>query len=151
MKLISLTALVMPGVCRSAFVSLEHEVVDVPDGWAVSGPSNPEAKVELTFAVKQQNLKELHDTLMRVSDPRSATYGEHLSNSDVQKLTAPPSEHTQILMDFLKKHGADGKLATPNGDMIKATVPFSVAEKMLSARYTNLVHSTGAKVDRILN
>jgi len=107
--------------------------------------------VELTFAVKQQNLQELHDTLMRVSDPRSATYGEHLSNAEVQKLTAPKSEHSMIVMDFLKKHGAEGKLATPNGDMIKATVPFSIAEKMLSARYTNLVHSTGAKVDRTLN
>jgi len=150
MKLIWLAGLFTPDVCRGALVGVEHESVDVPEGWKVAGPSNPEATVELTFAVKQQNLKELHDILMRVSDPRSATYGEHLSNSEVQKLTAPKPEHTQILMEFLKKHGADGKLATPNGDMIKATVPFSIAEKMLSTRYTNLLHSTGAQVDRTL-
>jgi len=135
-------------ICQGTLVSVERSV-EVPDGWTITGPTDPDGLVELTFAVKQQNLEKLEDVLMRVSDPQSPTYGEHISNDEVHKLTAPKAEHSRLVMDFLKKHGVSGKPATPNGDQIVATVPFAHAEKMLSARYMNLVHDvTGAVVDR---
>lgn len=149
MRVISLAALLLPAACQGGVVSVE-QAVEVPDGWTVAGPSDPEASVELTFAVKQQNLQELHDTLMRVSDPQSVTYGEHLSNDEVHKLTAPKMQHRAAVLEFLKTHGVEGKDATPNGDQIAAVVPFSLAQKMLSAQYMHLIHSSGASVDRAI-
>jgi len=126
-----------------------EQAVAVPEGWSITGPTSHDGLIELTFAVKQQNLQKLHDVLLRVSDPRSPSYGEHLSNNEVHMLTAPKPEHLTAVMDFLKSHGAEGKHATPNGDLITATVSFAVAEKMLSARYLQLTHTaTGVMVDR---
>eukprot|EP00930_Biecheleria_cincta_P086318 TRINITY_DN7562_c0_g1_i1.p1 TRINITY_DN7562_c0_g1~~TRINITY_DN7562_c0_g1_i1.p1 ORF type:complete len:559 (-),score=78.46 TRINITY_DN7562_c0_g1_i1:22-1698(-) len=148
MRTVFLAASVTFAICSSTLVSVEHPL-DVPDAWTVTGPSDPEALVELTFAVKQQHLNELHDVLMRVSDPRSPSYGEHLSNEEVHKLIAPRPEHLAAVRDFLRRHGVEGKHATPNGDMIVATVPFAIADEMMSARYMNIVHTvTGNMVDR---
>jgi len=52
----------------------------------------------------------------------------------------------------LKTHGAEGKHATPNGDLITATVSFAVAEKMLSSRYLELTHAkSGVVVNRAVS
>jgi len=126
--------------------------ITVPEGWSIAGPAQSDGLIELTFAVKQQRLQELHDVLMSVSDPRSPSYGEHLSNDEVHKLTAPKPEHLAAVENFLKSHGVEGKHATPNGDQITATVSFAVAEKMLSARYLELTHTaTGVVANRAVS
>lgn len=150
MRSFAVAALLLPLACRAGLVSVERSV-EVPEGWNIIGPTYPEGLVELTFAVKQQNLQELHNVLIRVSDPRSASYGEHLSNAEVQELTAPKAEDLAVVTNFLNNHGAEGTYATPNGDQIVTTVTFAAAEKMLSASYLKLVHpATGVVVDRAL-
>jgi tripeptidyl-peptidase-1 len=144
------TIFLLPALCSAALVGMESPTM-LPDGWTVGGPADRDASIELTFAVRQQGLQELHNTLMRVSDPRSTSYGEHLSNEEVHDLTAPKPEHLATVIDFLKRHGVEGKRATPNGDLITATVSFAAAEKMLSTRYVQLTHSTGASVKRALS
>jgi len=145
------SVLLLPALYHGGFVGMEEPSL-VPEGWTVGAPADREGLIKLTFAVKQQRLSELHDVLMAVSDPRSPSYGEHLSNQEVHDLTAPKAEHLEAVMAFLKSHGAEGKRATPNGDQITATVSFAAAEKMLSARYLQLTHSsTGAAVNRAVS
>jgi tripeptidyl-peptidase-1 len=147
----ALAAVALPILCRGAIVGIEAPV-DLPEGWTVTGPTKGEGLIELSFAVKQQNLQQLHDQLMLVSDPRSDSYGEHLSNDEVHRLTAPKVEHLAAVMDFLKSHGAEGKHATPNGDQITATVSFEVAQTMLSAQYMEVKHEkTGTVVNRAVS
>jgi len=98
--------------------------------------------------VKQQNLDRLHDILMRVSDPRSSEYGHHLSNDEVHALTAPKVGDVSAVMEFLLEYGVVGRRATPNSDMITAKVPINLAERMLSAKYVQLTHTSGLKVHR---
>lgn len=59
-----------------------HEPAGVPDGWRIVGAPAPTARVELTFAVKQQNLGALHDELLAVSTPTSAKYGSRAPQED---------------------------------------------------------------------
>ena len=93
------------------------------------------------FMVKQRNLGQLEDTLLRVSSPKSPDYGKHLSNDQVHKLTAPLPADVQAVASLLAEHGAKAVAATPNSDMIRATVTVDVAEKLLAANYVELHHA----------
>lgn len=133
-------------------VQMEQEVQGVPRGWTVSNGGVPaDEPLELIFAVRQNNLQELHDTLLRVSDPASPDYGMHLTRDEVADLVAPDQQRIKVVEDFLRQHGATPRWATPNGDFITATVSVGVAEKLLSADYVTLRHdATGITVRRTL-
>lgn len=49
--------------------------VSVPEGWHYAGRVAPEKELELTFALKQQNVDRLKQLLRLVSDPDSPQYG----------------------------------------------------------------------------
>lgn len=46
-----------------------------PEGWTHVGRVDPTEELELTFALKQQNIHLLEEKLRLVSDPDSAQYG----------------------------------------------------------------------------
>jgi len=121
----------------------------LPKGWVAHGLAPREQKLELTFAVRQQGLEELHAALMRVSVPSSPDYGKHLSNAEVHALTAPESRHVESVLSLLRSYGAEPTKRTSNGDFITAVVPVKVAEQMLSAKYVELHHAaSGVQVLR---
>jgi hypothetical protein len=43
----------------------------------------------MTFALKQQNVNTLTETLLKVSDPKHTDYGKHLTKGEVDSLVAP--------------------------------------------------------------
>ena len=47
----------------------------IPDEWSRVGPVGPSEQLELTFALRQQGVDLLGETLRRVSDPDSPQYG----------------------------------------------------------------------------
>lgn len=49
--------------------------ISVPEDWLHQGRVAPQEAVELTFAVKQQNVDRLEKSLQLVSDPDSQQYG----------------------------------------------------------------------------
>ena len=91
--------------------------------------------------VKQTNLDKLHDTFTRVSDPRHADYGRHLSNDEVHALVAPAPASLGAVRAFLAAHGVASDALTPNGDFLRAVVPVSVAEALLSTTYETYAHN----------
>lgn len=47
-----------------------------PQDWTHVGRVDPTEELELTFALKQQNIQRLEETLRLVSDPDSPQYGK---------------------------------------------------------------------------
>jgi len=128
---------------------MEQPAPTFASSWTVAGPTPRGNLIELTFAVKQRGLEELHAALMSVSSPSSAEYGKHLSNERVQAMTAPAPEHIEAVRNFLAEHNAEVSMATPNSDMIMAKVPVEIAESMLSAKYVQVRHGpSGVEVSR---
>eukprot|EP00466_Bigelowiella_natans_P002287 jgi/Bigna1/91255/estExt_fgenesh1_pg.C_940038 len=113
----------------------------VPRAWKRIGAARRDAQLELLFAVKQTNLDMLEDIFHAVSDPRSESYGMHLSNERVHELIAPEADSLKTLHGFLAAHNLTGVNATPNGDMISVTASVEQAEKLLAARYYTHEHS----------
>eukprot|EP00933_Yihiella_yeosuensis_P058104 TRINITY_DN5832_c0_g2_i1.p1 TRINITY_DN5832_c0_g2~~TRINITY_DN5832_c0_g2_i1.p1 ORF type:complete len:607 (+),score=132.36 TRINITY_DN5832_c0_g2_i1:73-1821(+) len=136
-------------VPTSTKVLMENGHRPISHGWALKGKPHPEERLQLTFAVKQQGLHDLKEALFRVSDPDSPDYGKHLSNEEIQKLTAPDEKHLKVVREFILSHGAVPEAATPNSDFITAEVSVALAEKMLATEYFRFSHeSSDLKVSR---
>eukprot|EP00450_Noctiluca_scintillans_P013753 CAMPEP_0194496616 /NCGR_PEP_ID=MMETSP0253-20130528/13824_1 /TAXON_ID=2966 /ORGANISM="Noctiluca scintillans" /LENGTH=574 /DNA_ID=CAMNT_0039338035 /DNA_START=106 /DNA_END=1830 /DNA_ORIENTATION=- len=155
LSVVALSVLAWPSLATDVpkLVLMERSDLDgpsLPSAWTASGQAPRSDTVELNFAVKQQGVEPLHQVLMDVSTPSSASYGNHWSNEDVQRLTAPRAEHIAAVMSFLADHGVEGRAATPNSDQILATVSMELAEKMLSTEYLRLRHESGVEVSRAL-
>eukprot|EP00403_Amphidinium_massartii_P007095 CAMPEP_0178377058 /NCGR_PEP_ID=MMETSP0689_2-20121128/3723_1 /TAXON_ID=160604 /ORGANISM="Amphidinium massartii, Strain CS-259" /LENGTH=592 /DNA_ID=CAMNT_0019997101 /DNA_START=105 /DNA_END=1883 /DNA_ORIENTATION=+ len=137
-----------PGYFR---IEMEADIeVQLPQGWQVLGRAPAESMLELTVAVRQQNLKDLHDTLMRVSTPSSPEYGQHLSQAEVNTMTAPSHEHLSSVLAYLAAHRVVPQTSTPNKDILHAHVSVAQAELMLQTKYFILQHQTGTKITRAL-
>jgi len=152
--LAKLTLLLLPAAQASGphhLTVVEPPIEALPPGWQDVGPAPKDQLLELTFAVRQQGLEELEQTLLRVSSPSSADYGQHLSNEEVQQLTAPKEEHLKAVETYLRQHSLEPRRATPNGDLILATAPVEVAERMLSTTYERMAHRSGVEVTRALS
>ena len=117
-----------------------------PAGWVALGPAPADHTLELTFAVKQTHTAQLEATLLEVSDPDSASYGQWLSNEDVHALVAPEPASREAVRSFLAAHGAEAHDATPNGDFVTASVTVAQAERMLGATYQAWQHGPSGHV-----
>jgi tripeptidyl-peptidase-1 len=114
----------------------------IPEGWSSMGPTDPNTKLELIFAVKQTNVDKLETALMEVSDPRSPKYGKHMSNDAVHKLVAPAPSTLEAVNSFLHDNEVLNTTLSlsPNSDLLSVTVPVSIAEAMLNAKYVSYQH-----------
>jgi tripeptidyl-peptidase-1 len=123
----------------------------LPDGWKPQAKSPANHGLELLFAVKQSNLQTLEDTLLRVSNPDSPSYGEYMTNEEVHALVAPRLGHLEALQSFFEEHGVDHESLTPNKDFLRVSVTVEQAERMLGATYFEHVHvESGLRVHRTL-
>ena len=150
--LFSLFSLGYSSAAHDVRVPMEGSAFDAASSpWAMTNFKAPRADlVELTFMVKQQNVDELEKTLLAVSDPASPSYGRHLSNAAVHELVKPRDASIEAVKSFIASHGAQPVMATPNGDMISATVTFEKAEAMLNAEYMRFEHRAGTVLHRTL-
>ena len=145
-----LTLLLVASAAPHPLVSLEPDVpTSIPEGWRIVGRADPNERLELTFAVKQTNLRELHDTLMAVSTPSSPRYGQHLSNERVHALVAPKPADISTVEAFLRAGRLTTTTATPNRDLLSVTTTIGAAEALFDARYEELEHTvSGVRVHR---
>lgn len=75
----------------------------MPEDWTHVGRVDPTEELELTFALKQQNVNLLEETLRLVSDPDSAHYGRALSHYCWLSLSKPKNlGSVQICVYLLK-------------------------------------------------
>lgn len=103
-------------------------------------------KHEVMFAIKQQNLENVHKILMDVSDPNNINYGKHLTREELASLTAN-LEATKVLQTYLNINGATIIKKTKNGDYITASAPIAIWEKLFNAEFFDFVnHDTKTPV-----
>ena len=105
----------------------------IPTGWSQLSRACPHQSLELTVLVRQSNLAELEATLLAVSDPDSAQYGQHLSLEEVNELTAPQPQHVSQILQWLEQAGITTEeiSRTPNSDMMTVTCTVKQAEALL--------------------
>lgn len=123
-------------------------------GWQVfasNGRNDDKSQhyLDLLVAVKQQNVDKLESVLISVSDPKSPTYGKHLSKQEVDTLLAPSAEAVTVVKQWLENHGVEATSVTANSDFIRARVTVSHAENILNATYVRFEHDAHPPVWRV--
>ena len=75
----------------------------IANGYSIRGRTPRHEKIELVFAVKQQNLDQLEKILYSVSDPSNKDkYGKHLTNEQVHQLIKPSDTSVEAVKQFLQ-------------------------------------------------
>jgi tripeptidyl-peptidase-1 len=133
----------------SPLVPMERAVwrEETPHGWIEMGRAPLAERLELVFAVKQQNVAALERVLYSVSDPRSAEYGNHWSAEEVQRFVAPRPESVRAVREHLAQCGVrpERHRLTPNGDFVTVEVTVAEAERVLSTSYALFRHHESGK------
>ncbi|XP_067098919.1 tripeptidyl-peptidase 1 [Osmerus mordax] len=121
-------------ICCS-FVVAEHLEADqdilIPGEWTHVGRVDPSEHLELTFALKQQNVNLLEQQLRAVSDPDSAQYGKHLTLEEVASLVRPSQVTHKVVRHWLQMHGIRDCLTVETEDFLQCTMTAGVAEMLL--------------------
>ncbi|CAK6956971.1 tripeptidyl-peptidase 1 isoform X2 [Scomber scombrus] len=111
-----------------------------PEGWTHVGQVDPTEELELTFALKQQNVHLLEERLRLVSDPDSAQYGKYLHLEEVASLVHPSELTQKVVHHWLQSHGIKNCQTVHTQDFLQCTMTAEVAETLLSGskfhRYT---------------
>ncbi|OTB10103.1 hypothetical protein K445DRAFT_342188 [Daldinia sp. EC12] len=105
-------------------------LTNLPMGWMFEKPAKAEETIQLSVALKQPRINELKARLDRISDPRQAEYGHHLTRDEVKAYQAPDQKALNLVHSWLKSNGITN--VTNEGSTVKFT-------------------STAAKVNRILS
>lgn len=140
LSVVSLT--VVEARSHSHHHEVKESISSPPAGWTAVRRASPSAPLRLLIAVRQQNLHELEQTLLDVSDPRSSSFGQHWSNEAIHALVAPKMKDVTDIHAWLQGHGIDSTQAetTSNSDFIRVRVTVGEAEKLLHAEYFEFAH-----------
>ncbi|XP_015234694.1 PREDICTED: tripeptidyl-peptidase 1 [Cyprinodon variegatus] len=114
----------------SGFLEYDQDVLLSPD-WTHAGRVDPSEQLELTFALKQQNIDLLEETLRRVSDPDSPQYGKHLNLQEVASLVRPSELTQKVVHGWLQAHGVSNCRTVSTQDFLQCTMTAEVAETLL--------------------
>jgi len=90
-------------------------------------------KIDLIFAIKQQNLDLLDKIFWEVSDPDSPEYGKFLTAEQLGKLIRPKDESIDTILKWLHQQGVSAKSYrfTPHKEFLKVFVDVAKASELL--------------------
>lgn len=95
------------------------------------GRVDPEEKLSLTFALKQQNLERLSELVQAVSDPSSPRYGKYLTLEDVAELVQPSALTLRTVQKWLSAAGARNCDSVTTQDFLTCWLSVRQAEWLL--------------------
>lgn len=135
----TLAILLLCATAIYARVELERSVA--PDAWEVhdTAPAPEEETTVYIFLKHPEGSEErLEQVLMEVSDPRSPTYGKHLTDKDLREFMFA-EEHSAKVHAFLAAHNVTQISPTLVGDMLQVRLNVDQAQTMFGTtlnRYT---------------
>ena len=88
-----------------------------PAGWMKGERADPSIPLKLTIGVKQNAAGKatLLDNFWRISDPKSPSFGQHMSKSEVDALTAPSASTISAISSWLTTAGITYAFTTSQG------------------------------------
>lgn len=106
-------------------------------GWEQQARAKQSELIELTIAIKQQNLDKLEQFTLAVSHPRDPKYGQHMTLQEVNELVAPRTEDMEAVKAWLQSIGTAMQVQS---DFIKVTANVSQVERLLGVEYHEFQH-----------
>jgi len=102
------------------------------EGWKMLDRVEPHKTLELSFALKQENIEQLEELFWEVSDPDSRIYGKYLTTDQITEMIAPSFETYSLIDKWLKNEGVVDCDLVANKDYMNCRMPCKLAEKVLT-------------------
>jgi len=102
------------------------------EGWQMLGRVESFKTLELSFALKQENVEQLEELFWQVSDPDSSLYGKYLTTDQITEMVSPSYETITLVEKWLKSHGVTDCDLIANRDYINCRMPCKTAEELLT-------------------
>uniref|UniRef100_A0A3B3QL29 Tripeptidyl-peptidase 1 n=1 Tax=Paramormyrops kingsleyae TaxID=1676925 RepID=A0A3B3QL29_9TELE len=119
----------------------------IPEGWTHAGRVASSDRVELTFALRQQNVDKLRGLLESVSDPDSVQYGKFLTLEEVSSLVRPSELTQKAVWGWLRSHGVTDCRTVLTDDFLQCDMTIQAAESLLpGSRFFRYVRGQHALV-----
>lgn len=129
MKLFFFLALV--AVAASQFVTT-HAPKEYLGDWKVVKQASDEQEVSFTIIVKEQNLDVVRQSVLKISDPESSSYGQYFTQQQLDMLTMPKQADFDSVFGWLKSN--DIKY-TQKHNNIFVTCTVAEASKLLNTQF----------------
>jgi tripeptidyl-peptidase-1 len=131
-------------VSARVFVEFSSNI-QVPSGWKRLDNARSEQRVQLIFALKQNNVEKLEKIFWEVSDPAHPKYGKHLSLKQVADLVSPSQAVVNKVIAWLASHGVTKYSIPVTQDFVKVTVTAKKASDLLATTFHQFMHINTGK------
>lgn len=131
-------------------VTLEPEFTfALPPGWTEDNTRpSPMSPFSFKVALSHRDVHKLRATLEAVSDPSSASFGQHWTHQQIKDSFAPAqSVVASVVAHFSSFDGATAVLDN-SGVFVRVDTTVQQAKKMLATEFHSFTFSTGARVVR---
>ncbi|KAF8878645.1 peptidase S8/S53 domain-containing protein [Mucidula mucida] len=124
----------------------------VPKGFAAAEMASADTNLNLRIALTPKDIAGLEKTLLSVSTPNSASYGQYLSLDQVKAYTSPTEASVSAVTAWLSEHGVtDIAVTGAYNDWLSFSVPVETANTLFSAQFQNFVdEDSGERITRTL-
>ncbi|KAJ3796567.1 subtilisin-like protein [Lentinula aff. detonsa] len=126
-------------------MSIHDRRAAVPKGYSLVDVADSNSVIQMRISLTMGNRTGLENALNKASDPDSESYGQWLSQEDIQYHAAPSREALRSVHKWLSSYNIDSKSATASGDWIKFSIPVGTANTMLNANYNVYEHTASGK------
>ncbi|KAK7055776.1 serine protease S53 [Favolaschia claudopus] len=122
-----------------------------PAGFARLGAAPADQYLRLRFALVENNIAGLHDTVHEISTPGSSRYGQYLSKEQIHKFVAPTEDTVSRVNSWLTSNGLVASSTVSSGNWLMVNLTVSQANSLLEADFSTFQHeATNSKVVRTL-
>eukprot|EP00164_Ancoracysta_twista_P002173 GFYU01002869.1.p1 GENE.GFYU01002869.1~~GFYU01002869.1.p1 ORF type:complete len:645 (+),score=223.97 GFYU01002869.1:133-2067(+) len=143
---IALFAVLAVATAQSSLVFLEGNFArPIPPQWSMGARADPSTQHTIVLALKQSN--SLDSACSQVSDPKSASYGQYLTNDQITALVANEAA-VEATTNWVESHGVTTYKVNKNRDFVTVTAPVSTIEAMLQTSFFSFSHPTGKQAVR---
>jgi tripeptidyl-peptidase-1 len=120
----------------------------LPPGWASDSASqSSEATVrdevfKVTLAVREQNMDRIREMALDVSTPDSSTYGQYLTQAQIDEITAPTAADVTAVRSWLAAEQFEGNVVEAQGGrLFVLTAPATAMGALLKTEFRRVTNA----------
>ena len=100
-----------------------------------------ETELRVTIAVREQNMDEIREIALDVSDPGSPSYGRYLSQARVDEITAPAAADVTAVRSWLREQFAGNVDEVRAGRLFVLTAPATTVGALLQTKFRRVTNA----------
>jgi len=116
----------------------------LPSGWASQFPEATvrEEVFKVTLAVREQNMDRIREMALEVSTPDSSTYGQYLTQAQIDEITAPTAADVTAVRSWLAAEQFEGDVVEAQGGrLFVLTAPATAMGALLKTEFRRVTNA----------